>query len=85
MSLTIYAKRKERKKKQLEELGNLLSKYSNFVVLSIAGVETPTLQKLRNSIRGKAELKVVKNTLFFKSARSNKPIRRHQNSHKKES
>jgi len=67
MSLTIYAKRKERKKKQLEELGNLLSKYSNFVVLSIAGVETPTLQKLRNSIRGKAELKVVKNTLFSKA------------------
>lgn len=38
MSLTIYAKRKERKKKQLEELGNLLSKYSNFVVLTTQNI-----------------------------------------------
>ncbi|MEM3799229.1 MAG: 50S ribosomal protein L10 [Thermoprotei archaeon] len=67
MSLTLYQRRRESKKQQFEYLVNEIPKHRGFLVVGITGVKTSTFQSVRKALKGKATIRVVKNTVLSKA------------------
>lgn len=67
MSLTIYQRRRQNKRKLLEYLVAEIPKHRGFLVVGITGVEARTLQAARKALKGKAKIKVIKNTILAKA------------------
>jgi large subunit ribosomal protein L10 len=63
MSVSIYRKRKEKKSSLLRELSSEIPHYKGLLVVGIEGVETPSVQKARKTLKGRARIKVVKNVV----------------------
>ncbi len=63
MSVSIYKKRKEKKSSLLKELSSEIPRYKGLLVVGIEGVETPSVQKARKTLKGRARIKVVKNVI----------------------
>lgn len=64
MSLRYVRRIPEWKLREVEELASLIRKYRVIGVASLEGLPTSQLQKIRKKLRGKAVLRVAKNTLF---------------------
>lgn len=58
---------REWKKKQVEELENLIEKYPVVATVNIEGLPAKQFQQIRDKLRGKAKIKVAKKTLMEKA------------------
>ncbi|MEM3670454.1 MAG: 50S ribosomal protein L10 [Thermoprotei archaeon] len=65
--MSVFEKRRERKRQLYELLGHKLGESKKMVIVGLEGVETPVTQRVRVELRGKAEIKVVKNTVLSKA------------------
>ncbi|BBD72560.1 50S ribosomal protein L10 [Sulfodiicoccus acidiphilus] len=70
MALAMKAKKiADWKIKEVEELAQRLSETKTFIVASIEGFPADKLGEIRKRLRGKAEVRVVRNTLFQLAAK----------------
>ncbi len=67
VSLTLYQRRREGKKQLLEYLAGEIPRHRGLMVIGITGVETSVVQSARKALRGKATIRVVKNTILSKA------------------
>ena len=53
----------QKKISQIQEIEDLLSKYSMIGLTNLDGISSNVLQKIRKTLRGDTEIKIAKNTL----------------------
>lgn len=57
----------EKKVKEVKELAEELKKYKTLMIISIKGVPSPQLQKIKKELRGKATVKIIKKNIMLRA------------------